>query len=85
MYGYDVNAQAHVVGNGCPDWSGVLRFAKPIKIESNQHFQVAMEFHTFPSLDGVTAAINPLTQLNNNTGLKIIKAFVGGVVERQVQ
>lgn len=86
LYGYDVNAQAHVIGNGSPNWAGVLKFAKPIKIESNQHFTVEVNFHAFPSLDaGVTAAINPLDQLNDDFGLKVIKCFVGGVVERQVQ
>jgi hypothetical protein len=86
LFGHDVNAQGHVITNGTPDWSGILKFAKPVKIERNQNFFISMEFATFPSLDaGVTAAINPLTNLNVDTGLKIIKAFVGGIVQRDVQ
>ncbi len=86
MFGHDVNAQAHVITNGLPSWEAILKLAKPVKIEKNQFFTIAMDFYTFASLDaGVTAAINPLTQLNADTGLKIIKAFVGGVLERNVQ
>jgi len=86
MYGYDVNAQAHVIGNGSPDWNGVLQLAKPVKIEKHQHFSVDVEFYDFASLDaGATPAIVPLTELNDDTGLKIIKCFLGGILGRNVQ
>ncbi len=86
LYGHDVNAQAHVITNGAPSWDGILRLAKPIKIEKNQHFSIDLEFYNFASQDaGVTAAINPLTYLNADTGLKIVKCFLGGILARQVQ
>jgi len=86
MSGYDVNAQAHVITNGTADWGGILRLAKPVKIEKNQHFSVDVEFYTFASLDaGVTAAIDPQAQINADVGLKIIKCFLGGILARNVQ
>jgi hypothetical protein len=33
----------------------------------------------------VTPAVSPLTQLNADTGIKIVKCFIGGILERQVQ
>lgn len=86
MYGHDVNAQAHVITNGVPGWDGILQLAKPVKIEKHQHFHVDVDWYTFASLDAnVTPAINPLTQLNADTGLKIIKCFLGGILGRNVQ
>jgi hypothetical protein len=85
MYGYDVNAQAHVITNGAPSWDGILKLAKPIKIDKNQHFSVDVSFYDFASLDGVTPALTVLTNLNADVGLKIIKCFLGGILERQVQ
>lgn len=86
MFGYDVNANASVITNGVPSWEAVLKLAKPVKIEKNQHFSVDVEFYDFASQDaGVTAAIDPRGQLNNDTGLKIVKCFLGGILERAVQ
>lgn len=86
MFGYDVNAQAHVISNGVPSWEGILKLAKPIKIEKNQHFSVDVEFYSFASQDaGVTAAIDPRDTLNADTGLKIIKCLISGILERSVQ
>lgn len=85
MNGYDVNAQAHVISNGSPNWLGVLKFAKPVKVEKREHFAVDMDFYQFPSLDGVTALVDPLVQLNTELGLKIIKCFLGGILARNVQ
>lgn len=86
MSGYDVNAQAHVITNGLPSWEAILKLAKPIKVEKNQHFAVDVEFYAFASLDaGVTPAVNPLTQLNADTGMKIIKCVLSGILERSVQ
>jgi len=85
MSGYDVNAQAHVITNGTPDWNAVLKFAKPIKVEKHQHFAVDVEFYAFASYDGVTPSIDPLVQLNTELGLKIIKCFLGGILARNVQ
>lgn len=86
MYGFDVNAQAHVITNGLPSFSSILQFAKPIKFEKNQYFAVDVEFYVFASQDGgVTPAISPLAQLNASTGLKIIQCFIGGILERNVQ
>lgn len=85
MYGFDVNAQAHVITNGVPSWTGILQLAKPVKIEKFQHFSVDCEWYVFASLDGVTAAIDPLNQINTDTGLKVIKCFLGGILGRNVQ
>jgi len=85
MYGFDVNAQAHVITNGAPTWQGILQLAKPVKIEKFQHFSVDVDWYTFQSLDGFTAAIDPLAQLNADVGLKIIKCFLGGILGRNVQ
>ena len=86
MFGYDVNTSAHVITNGLPSWEAILKLAKPVKVERNQHFAVDMEWFTFASLDGgVTPAINPLTQVNADVELKIIKCFLGGILERSVQ
>jgi hypothetical protein len=86
MFGHDVNTSAHVITNGLPSWEAILKLAKPIKIEKNQHFAIDCEWFTFASLDaGVTPAVNPLTLVNADTGLKIIKAFIGGILERSVQ
>jgi len=86
MFGYDVNSNAHVITNGTPDWSGVLRLAKPIKIEKNQHFSVDTEFYSISSLDsGTTSAIDVKSEINSDTGIKIIKCFIGGILARNVQ
>uniref|UniRef100_A0A6H1ZR37 Tail protein n=1 Tax=viral metagenome TaxID=1070528 RepID=A0A6H1ZR37_9ZZZZ len=86
MYGNDVNAQAHVITNGLPSWEAILKLAKPIKVEKNQHFAVDVEFYAFASLDnGATPAINPLTVLNADVGLKIVKCTISGILERAVQ
>jgi hypothetical protein len=85
MFGHDVNTQAHVITNGLPSWEAILQLAKPVKIDRHQHFAVDVEFYDFPSLDGVTAAISPRTQVNDDLGLKIIKCFLGGILGRQVQ
>jgi hypothetical protein len=85
MYGYDVTDNAFVLTNGTPDWKAALKLAKPIKIEKNQHFSVDTEFYTFQSLDGTTKAIDPLALLNADDSLKIIKVFLGGILERSVQ
>lgn len=86
MYGNDVNAQAHVISNGLPSWEAILKLAKPIKIEKNQHFSVDVEFFNFASQDaGVTAAIDPLAQINADTGIKIVKCLISGILERSVQ
>lgn len=86
MFGYDVNAQAHVITNGVPGWEGILKLAKPIKIEKNQHFSVDVEFFQFDSLDAaVTPAIDALAQVNADTGLKIVKCLISGILERSVQ
>ena len=86
MFGHDVNSQAHVITNGVPSWEAVMKLAKPVKIEKNQHFSVDVEFYDFASLDAaVTTAIDPRAQLNADTGLKIVKCFLGGILERAVQ
>lgn len=85
MFGMDDGAQAHVITNGMPSWEAILKLAKPIKIDKNQHFSVDVSFYDFASLDGVTPAIAVLTQVNADVGLKIIKCFLGGILERQVQ
>jgi hypothetical protein len=87
MFGYDVGLGAHVIGNGVPSWQSILMLAKPIKIEKNEHFSVDTEFYTFAvgAGGGGAGAINPLTNLNADVTLKIIKAFIGGILERPVQ
>jgi hypothetical protein len=85
LFGFDVTDNAFVITNGVPDWKAALKLAKPIKVEKNQHFAVDTEFYTFASLDGATTAIDPLAQLNAEKGLKIIKVFLGGILERSVQ
>jgi len=85
MSGYDVGTSAHVIGNGLPGWNNVLKFAKPVKINKNQHFGVDVEFFSFESLDETTSAINPLSSLNSDTGLKVVKCFLGGILNRAVQ
>lgn len=86
MFGHDVNTSAHVITNGLPSWEAILKLAKPIKVERNQHFAVDVEWFTFASLDaGVTPAVDPLATVNADTELKIIKAFLGGILERSVQ
>jgi hypothetical protein len=86
MSGMNMNANTAVIGNGLPSYSAILKFAKPIKIEKNQHFSVDVEFYTFPTFDApVTAPIDPRVQINASTGLKIVKCLLGGVLERNVQ
>jgi len=85
MCGNDVNAQGHVITNGTPDWSGILKFGKPVEVEKNQHFGVDIEFYDFDSLDGNAAAISPRLHMNADVNLKIVQCFLGGVLERQVQ
>jgi hypothetical protein len=85
MFGMDDGAQAHVITNGLPSYDGILKLAKPIKIDKNQHFAVDVDFFDFASLDGVTPIVSPLTQINADVGIKIIKCFIGGILERQVQ
>jgi len=85
MHGFDVGNNAHVISNGVPSWNGILKFAKPIEIEKNQHFSVDVEFYDFASLDGATPLIDPRANLNADLDLKIIKCFLGGVLKRSVQ
>jgi hypothetical protein len=85
MYGSDFGLAAHVLSNGYPSWNSVLRLAKPIKVEKNQHFSVDIEFYDFASLDGATPALTPLATMNADLGLKVIKCFLGGILERNVQ
>jgi hypothetical protein len=86
LSGIDTGLVAHVLSNGVPSWNAVLMLAKPIKIEKNEHFSVDVNWYTFASLDaGVTPDVNPLTYLNADTNLKIIKCFIGGILERPVQ
>lgn len=86
LFGYDVGTAAHVLTNGAPGWGSILKFAKPIMFERNQHFHITAAFYAFQSYDGgTTAAVNPLTVLNTATDLKVIKCFLGGILERDVQ
>lgn len=86
LAGIDTGLVAHVLSNGDPSWNAVLLLAKPIKIEKNEHFSVDVNWYAFASLDaGVTPAVNPLTYLNADVNLKIIKCFIGGILERPVQ
>lgn len=85
LYGNDVNAQAHVISNGVPDWRSILKFAKPIKIEKHQHFAVDVEFYDFPTYGGGALAIEPEAQIEEDDGLKVCKCFLGGILARNVQ
>jgi hypothetical protein len=86
MFGHDVNTSAHVITNGLPSWEAILKLAKPVKVERNQHFAVDVEWFIFASLDaGATPAVDPLATVNADVELKVIKCFLGGILERSVQ
>jgi hypothetical protein len=86
LYGSDIGLVPDVINNGVPGWDAALTLAKPVKIEKNQHFSVDVEFYDFASLDaGVTPAITTLAVLNADLGMKVIKCFLGGILERNVQ
>ncbi len=89
--GFTTENSRHALTNGEPTHQSILKLAKDIPIAARQSFNVAVEFFPFPILGlggaGATlsAAVDPLVDLNQFDGMKLVQVHIDGVLTRDVQ
>lgn len=90
--GYTSVNDRSVVTNGVASHQSILKLSKPVKISPRQGFGVKLEFFPFSRTAqglGAGGAINidvdPLLQLNQFDGIKVVQFHLDGVLTRDVE
>lgn len=91
--GFTTENARNVVTNGVASHTSILKLSKPVKISPRQGFAVTLEFFPFARTpQGLGAAggaigadVDPLLELNQFDGIKVVQIHLDGVLTRDVE
>ncbi len=90
IHGFTTENSRHVITNGIPAHTSILRLAKDIHMPARQNFKVDILMYPFPRLGAgqggaIGADLDPTAYLNQFDGIKLLQFHVDGIQTRDVQ